>query len=247
MIGLQLYTVRDLLSNAESMKSTLCRIKEIGYEGVQLACAVCNVRDVAQAAEDLGLRVIGFLGSLEDIEKGSDTLFPALKAFGAQDIGISGYQTTEQGARAFAKRVNAAAKCVRDAGFRFSYHNHHHEFLRTACGKTVMDIYLEEFDKKLVDLMPDTYWLQRAGIDVRDFIEKNAARIRILHLKDFVCTEDGSLFAPLGEGNLNIEGVTRLARQLGIRDLIVEQDVCEGDPLVCVQKSYTHLEKILAE
>ena len=246
MIALQLYTVRDLLTDAESTRATLLRIKEIGYEGVQLAGAVSEVRAVAQMADEVGLRVIGFLGGVTDIENASEELFSALRAYGATDIGISGYQTTEHGAREFAARVNAAAKKVRDAGFTFSYHNHHHEFLRTACGKTVMDIYKEVFDPSLVDFMPDTYWLQRAGIDVRDFIETKASRITILHLKDYECREETALFAPLGEGNLNLRGIVSLAERVGIRDLVVEQDVCEGDPLACVARSYAYLTQILA-
>lgn len=247
MIGLQLYTLRDLMTNEESTRAVLRRVKEIGYEGVQLAGSVSEVRTVAQMAGELGLRVIGFLGGVTDIENESEELFSALRAYGARDVGISGYQTTEAGALAFATRVNAAAKRVRDAGFSFSYHNHHHEFLRTECGKTVMDLYKEAFDEALVDFMPDTYWLQRAGVDVRDFIEKNASRITILHLKDFKCTEDGSLFAPLGEGNINLPGIVALAKRLGMVDFIVEQDVCESDPLDCVEKSYAYLKKLLEE
>jgi sugar phosphate isomerase/epimerase len=199
---------------------------------------------IAQTATALGLQVLGFLGGVEQIENEADVLFSSLREVGASDVGISGYQTTEAGALAFAERVNAAAKRVRDAGFTFSYHNHHHEFVRTACGKTVMELYLEKWDA-CVDLMPDTYWLQRAGIDVRDFIEKNASRIKILHLKDLECAEVAPLFASLGEGNLNLNGIVSEALRLGIRALVVEQDECREHPLVCIEKSYLHLKTLI--
>ncbi len=247
MIALQLYTVRTLLEDVESAKRTLRRIKEIGYEGVQLACAVSEVRKLSALASDIGLTVIGHLGGVADIEKEATVLFSALKEVGACDIGVSGYETTKKGALAFASRLGAVATQVKEAGFRFSYHNHSHEFLRTECGKTVMDIYLETLAPSLFDLMPDTYWLQNAGIDVRDFIEKNATRIKILHLKDMRYAESGAVFAPIGEGNINMKGITRLAKSLGIDTFVVEQDICDGDPLICIEKSYAHLTKMLEE
>ena len=83
MIALQLYTVRELLKDEESVRKTLSRIKQIGYEGVQLACAVPDVRMIAQTATALGLQVLGFLGGVEQIENEADVLFSSLREVGA--------------------------------------------------------------------------------------------------------------------------------------------------------------------
>ena len=44
-----------------------------------------------------------------------------------------------------------------------------------------------------------------------------------------------------------MKGITRLAKSLGIDTFVVEQDICDGDPLICIEKSYAHLTKMLEE
>ena len=110
-----------------------------------------------------------------------------------------------------------------------------------------MDILLDGFNKDLVDLMPDTYWLQHGGVDVRDFIETHAGRIKILHLKDMKRVPDGVTFTEVGEGNLNMVGIIKCAKQLGISDFIVEQDICDGDPLDSAETSIKNIKRILNE
>jgi sugar phosphate isomerase/epimerase len=109
-----------------------------------------------------------------------------------------------------------------------------------------MDILLSGFDAA-VDLMPDTYWLQHGGVDVRDFIIKNGSRIKMLHLKDMKRALDGPTFAEVGVGNINMKGILECATKLGISDFIVEQDQCDGDPLESARISYKNISEILGE
>ncbi len=245
MIGLQAYTVRSLMTDSESCVRTLKKIKDIGYECVQLAGKIEDIEMAAEAADKVGLKVIGILGGISTCEGEFQRLVKVAKFCGAKDIGVSGIEKTEYGAIELAKKINHYAKALNDEGFTFSYHNHSHEFIRTECGKTVMEILIENLDEKLVDLMPDTYWLQHGGIDIRDFIEKLALRIKILHLKDMKRTADGVTFAEVGAGNINMTGIIELSRKLGIRDFIVEQDICDGDPITSAEKSYSYIKKIL--
>ena len=165
----------------------------------------------------------------------------------AIDIGISGSAKTEEEAYALADGANAFAKKVRAAGLSFSYHNHSHEYVRMASGETVMDILLRKFDPELVDLMPDTYWLQHGGADVRDFIEKHGTRVKILHMKDMKRTADGVTFAEIGIGNLNMPGIINEAKKKGIEYFVVEQDLCDGDPLESARISAVNMKKLLGE
>ena len=142
-------------------------------------------------------------------------------------------------------KLNSFAKTVVGAGLTFSYHNHSHEFVRIENSKTVMENLLSLFDKENVSLMPDTYWLQHGGVDVRDFISKYGERVRILHLKDMKRTEEGVTFAEVGEGNLNMEGIIDVAKSKGINSFIVEQDACNGSPLVSAKISIKNLKGLL--
>lgn len=242
MIGLQLYTVRRLMKGDEDSVQTLKKIKEIGYGCVQPYGNIERLEGFARAAVVCRMPVVGVLTDVEVAEEFSDRLFSLMEMTGANDIGFSSGVRTADSARAFAKRVNAIAKEAEKRGYTVSYHNHSAEFIRAEGSATVMDILLSEFSEA-VRLMPDTYWLQHGGIDVRNFIEKYKDRISILHLKDMARTAEGQTFAALGEGNMNMRGIIDTAKKCGIRTLIVEEDECL-DPLSDIETSYNYLKEI---
>ena len=47
MIGLQIYTVRQLIADPQGCESTLRRVKEMGYECVQLAGDIDTIERAA--------------------------------------------------------------------------------------------------------------------------------------------------------------------------------------------------------
>ena len=250
MIGIQLYTVRTLLENEAAADKTIAALGEMGYECIQLFGGTTNLnmmRWCVNAARKYGLKVIGMLSNPISLRESFNEITEIAREAECSDIGISGAAKTEGEARELVMTANALANDVHSAGFTFSYHNHSHEFIRTECGETVMDILLGGFDEELVDLMPDTYWLQHGGVDVRDFIETHADRIKMLHLKDMKRALDGPTFAEVGVGNINMKGIIKLALSLGISDFIVEQDQCDGDPLVSAKISIDNIKKILKE
>lgn len=242
MIGLQLYTVRRLMKGDEDSKRTLEKIKKIGYDSVQPYGNIERLEGFARAAIECKMPVVGVLTDLEVCEEFPERLYSLMESVGAKDVGLSSSVRTADSARDFAKRVNAIAKEAEKRGYTVSYHNHSVEFIRAEGSATVMDILLSEFSEA-VRLMPDTYWLQHGGIDVRDFIEKYKDRISILHLKDMARTAEGQTFAALGEGNMNMRGIIDTAKKCGIRTLIVEEDEC-SDPLSDIEISYNYLKEI---
>jgi len=243
MLGIQMYTVRSLTETALGAEYAIKALKDIGYEAIQLAGSVEVMKNCALAAKKFGLRVIGILTDAATLNNNFGKITGIAKDSGCYDIGISGKAITNAEALELASAANSLAERVRAEGFSFSYHNHSHEFIRTECGKTVMDILISGFSG--VDLMPDTYWLQHGGVDVRDFIESHGKDIKILHLKDMKRTQDGVTFAEVGEGNLNISGIVKTAKSLGIENFIVEQDLCDGDPLTSARISFENLKKIM--
>ncbi|MBQ7387645.1 MAG: sugar phosphate isomerase/epimerase [Clostridia bacterium] len=246
MLGLQIYTVRDKMTDEESTLRAMKEIKEIGYECVQLAGGLDTIRLAAEAAVKVGLAVVGILTSIETCKKSGDELLSIAESAGATDIGISQYFMTEE---------NEAKELVKDAcdfsaraakmGISFSYHNHSNEFIRMSDGRTLMQLLTEGFYPAGIDLMPDIYWLQHGGVDSREFLSCAAGRVKILHLKDMKRAKDGPTFAALGEGNMNIAGIVEVAKRIGVRHYIVEQDVCDGDSMECARRSYNYIKAIL--
>ncbi len=241
MLGLQLYTVRGLAKTETDSERTLSELQKIGYQCVQLAGDIETVELTAAVCKKRKMPAVGILTDMEVCERYSERLFAAAELVGAADIGISSFTKNEAEAFDMIRRVNSFAKIALGRGFSFSYHNHSNEFIRTECGKTVMELYIEGFDKT-VCLMPDTYWLQHGGIDVRAFIAKHGKRTKILHLKDMKRVSDGQSFAELGEGNMNFDDILYEASLAGIKYYIVEQDISEN-PLKSAKISFEFMKK----
>ena len=245
MLGIQLYTVRDKMLDRSSIRDTLIRIKQIGYECVQLASSVEKMEITANVCKEIGLSAVGILCNIDMCETAGDKLFEIARICGAKDIGISSSIKNEDEAEELIRRSNAFAKKARASGFSFSYHNHSNEFIRGESGRTLMQLLIEGFDPNLVDFMPDTYWLQHGGADVRAFLESIEGRVKILHLKDMKRTVDGPTYAEIGVGNINFKGIIESTEKIGVAHYIVEQDKCDGDSLTSAEMSYNYITKNL--
>lgn len=240
-IGAQLYTVRDLLTSEEQIRDTLQKIKEIGYDSVQLYGELAHAKVCAHYAAKAGLAVTSAHSSLEMIQADLPEYIALCRQYGIEELGISNMNSDPEKISGFVAGVNDLAAAVRKDGLILSYHNHAVEFLKTPSGKTIMQHYLEGFDPETVYFMPDTFWLHFGGADVRHFLELTRSRVNTIHLKDWTFTRKGADFAAIGQGNLYFEGILALAQDLGIRHYIVEQDVCPCDPLECLRQSYDYL------
>ena len=245
MLGLQLYTVRQKITDASSALATLKAVKALGYECVQLAGSIETVELTAKAAKEAGVSVLGILVDMNMCETYDEKLFEIARYCGASDLGISSSIKTDTEAYDIISRANAFAKKAKENGLTFSYHNHSNEFIRVKSGKLLIELLKEGFDPALVSFMPDTYWIQHGGADVRAFLETLKGRTKILHLKDMKRAPDGPTFAEIGVGNINFEGIIKVAKNIGIEYFIVEQDKCDGDPIDSARTSCEYLRKLI--
>src|SRR5262249_25959652 len=148
------------------------------------------------------------------------------------------------GAEGYARIVRDAAPVIeklKRAGIRFGYHNHDWEFQRTAPGKTLYDILIEQGSRDLT-LEIDVYWADHAGINPVRLFERCAGRVPVIHIKDKEVVEgEGPVMAPIGEGNLDWDGLLPAFAAAGVEWICVEQDTCRRDPLDCLRSSYEFL------
>lgn len=120
--------------------------------------------------------------------------------------------------------VNAICEGFKKYGLKFTYHHHACEFAKFA-NESMMDILMREMLPNSSFVL-DTYWLQHAGANVLEWIDKLAGRVDILHLKDKAVapgTNDGHI-TELGNGNMNFKEIIRVAEASGVEHLCYEQD-----------------------
>ncbi len=246
-LGIQLYTLREKMTDEESVKASFKKIKEIGYNHIQPA-NMCNLapEKFASLAKEAGLSCVkcGTISAWSQILNDPDALLATHKAIGATNIGI-GYMPPEwrdcpESITKFIDKANEFSKYANSRGFTVGYHNHSFEFKKVG-GVRIMDRLVNELDADF-NFVLDTYWVQHGGGDVRYWIKKLAGRIEVLHLKDMVM-EETQMFAEIGNGNLNWEGIMEEADKAGVKTYVVEQDTCKGDPFESIRMSYDYITK----
>lgn len=248
-IGAQLYTVRTFTQSAKDMDRTLQKIAEIGYPSVQLSgqSSSISAQELRAMCDRHGL-VIGLTHTNPArIVEDTDAVIAEHKLMGCRYIGIGAmperYRDPEW-MPYFAEDYREAAKKIAAAGCRLMYHTHNFEFENHG-GRRIIDFLCESFAPEELGFTLDTYWLQAAGCDVRDWLSRLQDRIPCVHFKDMNCRSFTPVMAPVGEGNLDFAEIVKQLDSIGKTEFaFVEQDTCEESPFVCLEKSFRNLKKL---
>jgi len=239
-IALQLYTVRNLLSQDAS--AVLRRVAEIGYVGAETGLTdQTGAPTMARLCKSLGLQVPSVLTGFPFDESKSAALDEVV-ALGCQYVGISWYPPeklkTVDDVKVLCEKLNAADEIARRHGLTMIYHNHWAEGETLPDGRTPLQILLE-YTNPTMQFEVDVYWAQTGGSDPVALVKQGGARIPILHIKDGPAVR-GEPMVAVGEGSVDIPGVIH-AGEGATKWLIVELDECATDMMEAVEKSYRYL------
>ena len=186
-LGVQLYTVRDLIGTDPA--GTLKAIAGIGYKEVEVIRS--TMATVVPLARQDGLNPISvhadsvLITGNWDMYKRTVARYPGLalpegydlaacirdvKAAGAKYIVMPYLAPPERpkdaaGFKAFGETLNKAGEQIRKAGLQLCYHNHAFEFTPLPDGRRALDVMLAAADPELVKLELDVFWVSVAGAD----------------------------------------------------------------------------------
>jgi len=245
-IAIQLYTLRDFTANPEDFKTTLRRVREIGYPAVELAgTAGLPPAEAAKIVRDDGLQICSSHESPQMILQNPQQVVDRLGEFG---ITHAAYPWPDGIDFSNAKHVDnliagldGAGAVLRSAGMTLCYHNHAHEFFQYSDLTVLEEIFAFTAPEHLQAEL-DIHWVQAGGGDPAEFCRRLAGRLPLLHVKDFTVTATGERqFAEVGHGNLIIPEILAAAETAGCQWFIVEQDTCPSDPFECIARSLDYL------
>lgn len=230
-IALQLYTVRDAITDQQSLFAALEKIQAMGYQGVEFA-GYYGAEPEALAAKlaQLGLTVVGSHEVIDNLEKDLDGILDYAVRLGNTTIAMawSPANSPAELARTLSvlktAREKAAAK-----GIRILYHNHDHEFKLVEGVRPIDEILA------VCPLEADCYWVFFAGEKPGDYLRTHRERIGLIHLKDGG-SEKASPCA-IGEGENDIRDIARAAEEIDHQWLIVENDNPQPDGFGDVARS----------
>jgi inosose dehydratase len=167
--------------------------------------------------------------------------------------------------RRFGDGVNTVARYARDRGLVTAFHPHVASYIERP--EEIARL-MRDTDPTLVGLCLDTGHVAYGGGDPLEIARTHARRVWHVHLKDlrrevradalarqldFAGAVSLGVFAPLGDGSLDLRGTLSALRAVGYSGwLIVEQDVRLGvspiaAPLRDAKRSRAYLTEVLAE
>ncbi|SIT07884.1 sugar phosphate isomerase/epimerase family protein [Alicyclobacillus vulcanalis] len=235
-IALQMYTLRKPLE--EDFDGTLRRVAEIGFRLIELHhYGPYTAPALRSRLDEMGLRAISAHVPLHRLESELDQVVDEAHALGLEYV-VCPWLPVErrQDYAALADLLESASERVRAAGLGFSYHNHDFEFAAYE-GQTALDWLLTRLPDLGLEL--DVYWAHHAGFDPVDLMRRYRGRLDLLHAKD--AAPDGQ-FAAVGTGVLPWDAIFQASSEAGVRYVIVEQDVCPGDPFEAIATSLQFLQ-----
>jgi len=248
-IAVQLYTLRDFCQNEADLEQSLRKVREIGYEAVQVSgIGPIAPEKVKELADAVGLRICATHVSLDSLVNDFDNTVQKHKLWNCTYVGLGSipdeFRTSAEGYSTFAKQATEIGRKLKEHDLQFIYHNHQFEYQKFA-GRTGMDILQQESDPAAVGFELDTYWVHVGGVNPVEAIHQVKGRMGVVHLKDLEIVDYQQVFAEIGEGNLNFKAIIEACREIGVEWYVVEQDVCRRDPFESLAISFNNLKQLL--
>ncbi len=247
-VAIQLYTLRDFCKTAEDLALTAKKVREIGYTAVQIS-GVGPIPEAELVAifKEEGLTICATHENGPRILDRTEEVIERLKNLGTMFTaypwpeGID-FQNPEH-LDTLIRKLDAAGAKFRAAGLKLGYHNHAQEFYRpVAGGPTFLDRVYNETSPENIYAELDTYWVQRGGGDVVEWVRRLKGRSPFIHLKDYKVSAGGEpTYAEIGAGTLPFARIIAEAEAGGCEWFIVEQDTCPGDPFVSIKQSLDYI------
>ena len=249
-VGLELYTVRDLLS--KDLEGTLAKVAKIGYKEVEFAGYLNDLPNLKPAPKRAREILDGDGLTAPSAHVAYKILSPEIWPKAVEISKILGHEylvnpsidreltKTSDGWKRAAETFNRAGEESLKSGIQLAYHNHVEEFKALPDGKLPYDILLSESDPKLVKMELDLGWAHEAKVDPLAYFEKYPGRFPVVHVKDF---DKNGMMTEVGSGVIDWKAIFAKADLAGIKHYFVEHDQ-PMMPMESIQKSYAYLEKL---
>ena len=251
-IGLQLYSVRDLLP--KDYEGTLRQIGALGYREVEAAGFFGHSPSEVKGAMDrAGLDCVSAHYPLRDLLPKADETIQFGKDLGLKYIVCASpwlkdpSRVKDPGSRAArdamtlddwrwnAEQLNRIGERVNAAGIRLAYHNHTAEF-RAENGVVFYDEILRATDPAKVTFEMDCGWVVVGGVKPVDYLSRYPSRFSMLHVKEFKMDgwTPGSTPPPsteMGRGSIDYRPIFEAAKKTHIEHAFVEQEEFDMPPM----------------
>lgn len=267
-VGVQVYSVRG--DAEKDLTGTLKKIKEMGYDGVELAGLYGHTAaEVKAAIEGAGLVALSAHVPFQELVADMEGVVAQYAEIGVQYIAIPYLMDEDRpGTPKFegnVKLFEEIGKVCKAHGIQTLYHNHDFEFTKMPDGRYALDYIYDSIPADLLQTELDTCWVKVAGEDPAAYVRKYTGRSPVVHLKDFhkegrpanmyeligttVEKKEASAgsfeFRPVGHGDQDMPAILQASLDAGAKWVVVEQDQSNGrTPMEAIALSREYLKSL---
>lgn len=267
-VGIQVYSVRE--EAAKDFKGTMTKLKELGYDFVELAGLYGQTPEEVKAIlDEVGIPAISAhvseLMTAEDYE----SVLDGYVTIGCKYVAIpwlgEGMRPGDEGFDKVLARIDAVGAAAEKRGLVLLYHNHDFEFKKMPDGEYGIDYMYRTVPANHLQTELDVCWVNVGGEDPANFVKKYTGRAPVVHLKDFEGSKSEHMyeligiksddkketvkntfkFRPVGYGKQDFPSILEAALEAGSCYVVVEQDNWYDTPaLECAKMSRDYLKSL---
>ena len=233
--GIQISSLKPLLTDAEQVRAAFARLAAIGCETVQLQWVDRSVsaRDLAAALKERGLRSVS-VQDVSDCVMADPNYYLELNArTGAQWLCVSRVPRPMQspdGLERYVESLRDLMTLAARQGQRLCFHPVGTDYAPVG-GLCPVELLLDRLPE--LQLCLDLYHLREAGYALPEWIRAHAGRIEMVHLKD----GKGDRLVPAGQGEVPWDGAVAACLASGVSYAFVEQESWDRDPYACLDEA----------
>ena len=241
-LGLQLYTVRELM--AKDVDGTLAALAAAGYRNVETAGYYGRTaQQFKDALSKAGLQAVSMHIPINDIRGKPQQVMEEANVLGARYIVCPWLEEKDRNADSY-KQVGADLSKLAESwtgdGRTVAYHNHDFEF-RPAGNKAGWEV-LFDAASPAVKAELDIYWAVKAAQDPLAIARAYPGRIVLAHAKDAGPAPERTM-TDVGKGTIPFQTILPALKAQGLAYAFVEHDN-PTDPMATVRAGLDHLKSL---
>lgn len=251
-LGVQLFTLRDHCKTAEDFEKTLKFLDGIGCHVIQIS-AIGDIDPVVvgELVKKYNMEVCVTHKPYDRMKNDLPALIHEHDLIDCKNIGIGAMpgniHESYEGVSGFIAKCNEIGAKMKEQGKQLCYHNHAFEF-EVYDGERTFERLINETTADTLHFIPDTYWMQVGGVNPAEYLKKLAGRVEVCHFKDMRIVNNTQRFAECGTGNIDLGACYRACKEIGVKYIVIEQDLCyETDVFEAVKIGFEGLKRIAAE
>jgi len=242
-IGVQIYSVRD--SYAADVKNSFKKVKEIGYDGVELfgALATHPAEFLRSCLDEYDLELCGYHCGWQEFETEEkvENVINYMKALGCKYVIVPWMpETTVEQWNEIICSFNKLCARFRVEGLRFGFHAHKFDMKVLENGKCGWEMLGEQSPNDFI-MQLDMGNSVNGGKDPIEMYKKFAEKGTTVHYKAF--STEKAYDCVIGEDDIDWKTIINISKTNDCVWVIVEKDA--QDEFESVTKSYNNLKKLI--